>query len=377
MPKGLLLLIIFLFTFFISPVFINKPVFAANCSDIAQVNIPSKIDEDTPFVIEFSGISPGWYKLVIPPSFEGAYEASGGSVKFTVNNTNNKLARGRHSAVLERADTRGGKYNAVCDLNYIVGYEHDQCTLAFKPSDPTDKEQIGIRVINSPSGTYFIGFRDANNLSGFYTAIGSINIGKDGQGTAILEPFKSASSGKLAIVSGYTVGDQIIETTLGGKSSFCLKPITVKQGGTVPPRPAEPPSLEATIKSGPSVTNKCDDKDPTAPKCSSSGGEACSEGIATGGVGIKTAIGCVPTEPRALVNGILRVTAGGIGAVALLLMIMGAITMITADGNPDTIQRGKDQFTAAFLGLLFIIFSVLLLQVIGVDILGLPGFGKV
>ena len=50
--------------------------------------------------------------------------------------------------------------------------------------------------------------------------------------------------------------------------------------------------------------------------------------------------------------------------------------MITSQGNPETVKKGQDQFSSAVIGLLFIIFSVLLLQFIGVDILSLPGFGK-
>ncbi len=92
--------------------------------------------------------------------------------------------------------------------------------------------------------------------------------------------------------------------------------------------------------------------------------------------GIMTAIGCVPTKPQAFVEGVLRFISLGVGAIALLLMVLGAIKMITSDGSAEAIQAGKDQFVAALLGLLFVIFSVLLLQVIGVDILGLPGFTR-
>lgn len=102
-------------------------------------------------------------------------------------------------------------------------------------------------------------------------------------------------------------------------------------------------------------------------------GEPCTDGTANG---IKTAIGCVPTEPRELVEGLLKFATYASGGIALLLMIFGALGLITAEGNPEAIKHAQEQFYSAIIGLLIIIFSVLLMQVIGVDILGLPGFGR-
>lgn len=89
---------------------------------------------------------------------------------------------------------------------------------------------------------------------------------------------------------------------------------------------------------------------------------------------IKTAIGCIPTSPSGLVQSLLKVITSAAGGIALLLMIAGAFQMITSQGNPDSLKKGQEQFTSAIIGLLFIIFSVLLLQIIGVNILSIPGF---
>jgi hypothetical protein len=43
--------------------------------------------------------------------------------------------------------------------------------------------------------------------------------------------------------------------------------------------------------------------------------------------------------------------------------------MMTSTGNPEAIQEAKERITSAIVGLLFIIFSLVILQVIGVDIL--------
>jgi len=91
--------------------------------------------------------------------------------------------------------------------------------------------------------------------------------------------------------------------------------------------------------------------------------------------GIMTAIGCVPTEPKALVEGLLKYGTFAAGGIAFLMMILAALQMITAEGNPESIKGAQEKFYSAIIGLLLIIFAVLLMQVIGLDILGLPGFG--
>ncbi len=103
--------------------------------------------------------------------------------------------------------------------------------------------------------------------------------------------------------------------------------------------------------------------------CSSAAGEFCN-----GNAGINTAIGCIPTDPTALINSLLRVVTVAAGGVALLLMAFGSLQMIVSAGNQDLLKAGRERFSSAVIGLLFIIFSVLLLQIIGVNILSIPGF---
>lgn len=117
----------------------------------------------------------------------------------------------------------------------------------------------------------------------------------------------------------------------------------------------------------------------TGPNCSTGTGHKCTLGsnsITTNGTGIMTAIGCVPTEPKALVEEVLKYGTIASGAIAFLLMLLGGLGLITAEGNPEAIKHSQERFYSAIIGLLFIIFAVLLMQVIGVDILSLPGFGK-
>lgn len=48
------------------------------------------------------------------------------------------------------------------------------------------------------------------------------------------------------------------------------------------------------------------------------------------------------------------------GAIALLVLIVGALLFITSQGRENQIQRGKDVFFYGFIGLLVILFSYLI-----------------
>ena len=91
---------------------------------------------------------------------------------------------------------------------------------------------------------------------------------------------------------------------------------------------------------------------------------------------IWTALGCIPTDPAAFVAWVLARAISIGGGIAFLLMIGGGFTIMTSSGNPEQLNKGKSIITSAATGLLFIIFSVLLLKIIGIDILKLPGFNQ-
>lgn len=95
-----------------------------------------------------------------------------------------------------------------------------------------------------------------------------------------------------------------------------------------------------------------------------------------GNAGIQTALGCIATSPAGLVSSLLRILLGIAGAVAVLLIIYSGYRMMTSAGNPEVLQGARETLTSAIVGLLFIIFSLVLLEVIGVDILRIPGLTK-
>ncbi len=92
---------------------------------------------------------------------------------------------------------------------------------------------------------------------------------------------------------------------------------------------------------------------------------------------VNTAVGEIPTcNLNAFAAWFMGWAVGIGGGIAFLLILMGGFRIMSSGGNPDQIKAGKEQLTSAITGLLFIIFSVFLLQLIGVEILRLPGFGK-
>lgn len=90
--------------------------------------------------------------------------------------------------------------------------------------------------------------------------------------------------------------------------------------------------------------------------------------------GALTAIGCIPTEPKGFIEYSAKFITALSGGIALLLMAFAAFQMITSAGNAEALKKANDQFYNAIIGLLFVIFAVMLLQVIGYNILGIPGF---
>lgn len=94
------------------------------------------------------------------------------------------------------------------------------------------------------------------------------------------------------------------------------------------------------------------------------GGPGCTNGV-------DTALGCIPTEPAELVKWILTRSIAMGGGLAILLSLLGGVTIVLAGGNPEKINEGKEIITSAISGLLFILFSIFLLRFIGVDVLGI------
>ena len=89
---------------------------------------------------------------------------------------------------------------------------------------------------------------------------------------------------------------------------------------------------------------------------------------------IETALGCIAVNPQAIVAKGFEIAIFVGSGIAFMLLTWGAFLLITSQGNPEQITQGKDIIVSAGTGLLFIIFSIFLFRLIGVDILKIPGF---
>lgn len=100
------------------------------------------------------------------------------------------------------------------------------------------------------------------------------------------------------------------------------------------------------------------------------------EGMDPANQGIYTAVGCIPANSESIVAQMVKIGLGIAGGVALLMILAGSFMLSTSQGEPKRAGEAKELITSAVMGLLFIIFSVAILQFIGVTILRIPGFGS-
>lgn len=91
--------------------------------------------------------------------------------------------------------------------------------------------------------------------------------------------------------------------------------------------------------------------------------------------GTWTAIGCISTDPNSLLEKFLGLATGVSGGIAFLLILFGGFQIMTSAGNPEQLNAGRELVSSAITGLLLILFSVFILQFVGVNIIGIPGFG--
>jgi hypothetical protein len=90
--------------------------------------------------------------------------------------------------------------------------------------------------------------------------------------------------------------------------------------------------------------------------------------------GINTSVGCIPVvNPTSFLTFILPWAIGVASGTAFILIVVAAFIIMTSAGDPQRAKAGKELLGAAIAGLLMIIFSVFLLDVIGIRILKIPG----
>lgn len=93
--------------------------------------------------------------------------------------------------------------------------------------------------------------------------------------------------------------------------------------------------------------------------------------------GVWTAVGCLSTDPADATQQIFNIALGFGGIFILIQILMGAFGLITSSGNTAAVQKARDRIINSVIALLFLVFSVTLLQIIGIQILKLPGMAEV
>jgi hypothetical protein len=86
-----------------------------------------------------------------------------------------------------------------------------------------------------------------------------------------------------------------------------------------------------------------------------------------------TSLGKIGTDIPEFITAVFGYIVGISGGVALLSIIYAGYRFMVSQGKPEAIQQAREQLIAAIVGLLFIIFSMVILQAIGIDILHIPG----
>lgn len=318
-------------------------------------------------VVSFENVQPD-------ANMELKYPGSTYSLPLTAKVNNNWNAevfqKGNHKIEVVRQGASGN----FCQLNYPIlkTEETQQIECSIKaPKQPNTATEIIYEGIIKPRGVYRLNILNLKTGNSFSPLDGTGNfpsqsLGMLNEGTYQIRLEKQVEQAAGAV---YTVTGKADRVKVWENTNCQVQPITVVSAAANPNPDLTPVQVGSGTPAEPGSSGKTDDGAKT-----SAAGISCNPETGDdveGGMGIKTAIGCVPTEPKELVRSVMRFAAGIGGAAALLLMAAGAFRMITSAGNPELIKKGGEQFQSAIIGLLFILFSVLLLKIIGVDILGL------
>lgn len=118
--------------------------------------------------------------------------------------------------------------------------------------------------------------------------------------------------------------------------------------------------VDTTGKEGQYGTESCDPTD-----------QSCINCVGKGGIWI--AIGCVDPTPVGVMTRLVQTGIGVMGGVALLQMIYAGIMYQT--GNKEKIAKARSQISATLVGLAVLVFSILILEIIGVNILDVTSAG--
>lgn len=92
--------------------------------------------------------------------------------------------------------------------------------------------------------------------------------------------------------------------------------------------------------------------------------------------GAWTGLGCIGTDVGGFVSSLLKIGLGISFGAAFIVMLYSAYLLQTSQGNPEKIKKARDYLSSAIIGILVVIFATFILQLVGVQILRIPGIGQ-
>lgn len=109
---------------------------------------------------------------------------------------------------------------------------------------------------------------------------------------------------------------------------------------------------------------------PTAPPapCNMNGQNNC--------VSVSTGFGNIPTNITAAISSAFGILLSFTGGILLIIIVFSGYRIMTSQGDAEKIKGARETLTSAIVGFLFIVFSITILKIIGVDILHIPGLTK-
>ncbi len=304
----------------------------------------------------------------------------------------NVRERGVHYTRLEWVPKDTSNWAEFCsDIAYQVGVVNS-CTIGGQsiPSKIPPNTRLGVSFVGRANTEYELKAGKADVLNALstikYTDFNSLGdlalrlllentptLSKTttdsyGQGKFPEIPIPGGNGDRLRLI----VFDNLLSANIYGS---CFKDTTidptVSPPASVPAGPVQPVPAVPNVKQCPKEGETFDSAKHIV--CVFGGGSDCTTADKRG-PGIKTAIGCIHTSPVEFVKDFMRFIIAISGGIAFLMMLLGAYQMLASGGNPDSLNAGRERLTSAIIGLLFVIFAILFLQIIGADILNIPEF---